>query len=267
MDATMIARPTTSDRARQLTVTVSEAFCIVGTLIGTGAIGTRVQESSGGALAADATHLAPAGPAFSIWSVIYLGLLAYTIWQWLPSQATERRHRAIGWLVAASMVLNAAWLLVTQVGWIAVSVVVIVLLLACLAALMIRLREISPTSNADRVITDATIGLYLGWVCVAVCANVAAALASGGIRPTAPTADWLAVGVIVVATAVGVALARWTRGRIAIAAAMAWGLAWITVGRLTDEPHSTPTAVAAGVGAVVILAATVSRRLRSEIDA
>lgn len=263
----MSARPTTGDRVRQLTVTVSEAFCIIGTLVGTGVIGTRVAESSGGALAADATHLAPAGPAFSIWSVIYLGLFAYTIWQWLPSQAGERRHRAIGWLVAASMVLNAAWLLVTQVGWIAVSVVVIVLLLACLATLMISLREISPTSNADRVITDATIGLYLGWVTVAVCANVAAALAAGGIRPQPLVADWLAVGVIVVATAVGVALARWTGGRLAISAAMAWGLAWITVGRLTDEPHSLPAAIAAGAGAVVILAVTASQRLRGDIGA
>ena len=97
-----------SDRLRQVAVTLAEVFCVIGTLVGVGVIGTRVEESSGGALAADATLLAPAGPAFSIWSVIYLGLLGYTVWQWLPEQATDRRHRAIGWLAAASMVLNAA---------------------------------------------------------------------------------------------------------------------------------------------------------------
>ncbi|WP_168582946.1 tryptophan-rich sensory protein [Gephyromycinifex aptenodytis] len=261
----MTSQVSPADRARQMSVSAAEVFCIFGTLLGTGVLGTRVQESSGGALAADATHIAPAGPAFSIWSVIYLGLFAYTVWQWLPSQASQQRHRAIGWLVAASMVLNASWLLVTQVGWIAISVVVILLLLASLIALMMRLRAISPTSAADRVVTDLTFGLYLGWVCVAVCANIAAALAAGGVQVAPPLADWLAVAVVAVASAVGIALGHWSRGRVAIAAAMAWGLAWITVGRITDEPQSMPTAIAAGVGAVAILATTAARRLSSDV--
>src|SRR5512139_394466 len=113
-----------ADRLRQAVVTAAEVFCVLGTLVGVGVLGTRVAESSGGALAADATLLAPATPAFSIWTPIYLGLLGYTIWQWLPGQAAAPRHRAVGWLVAASMVLNAGWLLVTQQGWLRASVVV-----------------------------------------------------------------------------------------------------------------------------------------------
>ena len=46
--------PTGADRGRQVGVTIAEVFCIVGTLVGVGVIGTRVEESSGGALAADA---------------------------------------------------------------------------------------------------------------------------------------------------------------------------------------------------------------------
>jgi len=251
-----------SDRVRQAGVTAAEFFCVVGTLFGTGVIGTRVAESSGGALSADATHVAPAGPAFSIWSVIYLGLFAYTIWQWLPSQTAAPRHRAIGWLVAASMVLNAGWLLVTQVDMIVLSVVVIIALLLSLIALVIRLQRIPATSGPDRLITDGTFGLYLGWVCVAVCANIAAAGAASGLRFEPVVATWLAVAVVAVATGIGVWLARWSRGRIAIAAAMAWGLAWITVGRLTDAPHSVPVAVAAALGALAICVTTALYRLR-----
>ena len=88
------AAPTSADRLRQVGVTLAEVFCVVGTLFGVGVIGTRVEESSGGALAADATLIAPATPAFSIWSVIYLGLAAYTIWQWLPWAATSARTNA-----------------------------------------------------------------------------------------------------------------------------------------------------------------------------
>ncbi|PIE26011.1 MAG: hypothetical protein CSA58_11775 [Micrococcales bacterium] len=77
-------------------MTLAEAVCVFGTLLGTGVIGTRVAESSGGALASDTTRLAPAPAAFSIWSVIYLGLAAYTVYQWLADQQSRRLHRRIG---------------------------------------------------------------------------------------------------------------------------------------------------------------------------
>lgn len=106
-----------ADNARRMGVTVAEVVCVIGTLIGVGVIGgPEVQQAAGGALAADATYIAPAGPAFSIWSVIYLGLAAYTLWQWLPSQ-NNARQRAIGWLAGGSMILNAAWLIVVRNGW------------------------------------------------------------------------------------------------------------------------------------------------------
>ena len=95
-----------SDRLRQVAVTVAEVCCVVGTLVGVGVIGTRVAESSGGALAADATLIAPAGPAFAIWTPIYLGLAGFTVYQWLPAQTREPRHRAIGWLAAQPAVTS-----------------------------------------------------------------------------------------------------------------------------------------------------------------
>ena len=141
---TTLTRPDTvpADRLRQVAVTVAELFCVLGTLVGVGAIGTRVAESAGGALAADATLIAPAGPAFAIWTPIYLGLAGFTVFQWLPTQTAEPRHRAVGWLAAASMVLNAAWLLVTQQDWIWVSVVVMAALVATLGLLVRRLEEL-----------------------------------------------------------------------------------------------------------------------------
>ena len=48
---------TSADRRRQVVVTVSEVLCVVGTLVGVGVLGTRVEESSGGSLAADATSV------------------------------------------------------------------------------------------------------------------------------------------------------------------------------------------------------------------
>ena len=248
---------TTNDRVRQGAVLLSEVACIFGTLVGVGVIGTRVEESSGGNLSANATLIAPAVPAFSIWSVVYAGLAAYTIWQLLPVAATDPRARATGWLAAASMLLNAAWLLVTQVGWLWVSVGVIVTLVLVLGVLVRRLTEIPARGRLDRVILDGTFGLYLGWVAVATCANIAATLVASGVKPASPLADVIAAVVLLVAAGVGVHLARQLGGRYAVAGAMAWGLGWIAVGRLGDAPRSTITAVAAIAAAVIVVVAAV----------
>jgi len=254
------------DRFRQVGVTLAEVFCIVGTLVGVGVIGTRVEESSGGALAADATLLAPAGPAFSIWSVVYLGLAGYTLWQWLPAATVDSRARGTGWLFAASMMLNAAWLLVTQQGWLWASVAVIVALAATLVALALSLRRLpSRTTAVQRLVLDATVGLYLGWVAVATCANVTAALVASGAEPGFVLAQAIAVVVLIVAAVAGVATVRALSATVtlhrAVTAAMAWGLTWIAVGRLGDAPRSVVTALAAlGAAAAIIAAAVTATR-------
>ncbi len=257
--------PTTTDRVRQIVVTLSAAFMIVGTLFGIGVIGTRVEESSGGSLSATATLVAPAVRAFSIWSVIYAGLIAYVVWQWLPANAASGRARSIGWLAAASMVLNAVWLLVTQVGWLWVSVLVIAALVVVLGLLVQRLQTIPGRSDpgwGEQLVVDGTFGLYLGWVSVATVANITATLVASGVDPGGLVSELLAAAVLAVAAAIGVLLAARLGGRIAVAAAMAWGLAWIAVGRLTDQPYSPLTGAVAAAAAVVVLGAAVVRRAR-----
>jgi hypothetical protein len=252
-------RATRLDRIRQVAVTLAEVFCILGTLYGTGPIQTSVEDSVGGALAADATLIAPAGPAFSIWTVIYLGLLGYTIWQWLPSVTASKIGRRTGWLAAISMVLNAVWLMVTQAGWIWASVVVILALAGVLGLL---LRAITPTRQpgpAELLVVHGTFGLYLGWVAVASCANITAALVASGVRPTSAVQQALAVVVLAIAAVLGVWLARTLGARIGVAAAMAWGLAWIGIGRLID-PTSTVVAVTAFLAAIVVLGVAARRR-------
>ncbi|WP_252975839.1 hypothetical protein [Janibacter melonis] len=85
----MSEQPTRADRTRQVVVVVSHLVGVLGVLTGVGVIGTEVSESSSGTLSADATLLAPAGTAFSIWSLIYALLTAYAIYQLFPSTATD----------------------------------------------------------------------------------------------------------------------------------------------------------------------------------
>lgn len=252
------------DITRQITVAASAVIAIIGSFVGSGAAGgTPIQEASGGALSATATPIAPDVPAFSIWSIIYLGLIVYAVWQFLPRQSSAERHRKLGYWVAASLLLNAAWILSVQFDQLWLSLPVIVALLAVLVRAFLLCRAFPPTGTLDAVITDGTLGLYLGWVSIATAANATAVLVASGFTGFGLSADVWAVIVLAVAALVGVLLAVRGKGRIAPALSLSWGLAWVAVGRLTGELISVPAGVAAIAAVVVVLAATAIARVRA----
>lgn len=241
-------------------MTVSFLICVLGAVSGGGLLGaTPVSDAAGGLLSPETTQLAPASPAFSVWGLIYVALGAYTLWQWWD----RTDPRALGWLIAGSMVLNAVWIVTVQAGLIWVSVLVIVALLAVLAVTFRRVLRARPRSLLEAAVADGAVGLYLGWVLIATCANLAAALAGSGAAEIARSTIW-ATGALVVIALAGIALAVLSRGRLAVAATMAWGLTWIAVERATGEPASAVTAIAAGAAAALVLLATISARVRVE---
>jgi len=75
-------------------------------------------------------------------------------------------------------------------------------------------------------------------------------------------ADAWGIAVLVVVAVIGAASALLTR-RLAPALATSWGLVWAAIGRLSDEPQSTPIGVTALVVAAVILIAGVIGLLRA----
>ena len=235
---------------------------MIGTLYGVGLLGTRVESSIGGALRADATLLSPAVTAFSIWSVIYVGLVGYLIWQWLPSNAHTAKARATGWWAAASLLLNGAWLLVVQAGGLWLSVLVIAALAFVLGKVCLALGTSRPDGVFELLALYLTFGLYLGWVCLATVANITSAAVGSGVR-LGGLEPIVAVIVLLVAGALGLYLARVMPGQPAIGVAMAWGLGWIAIGRLVAQPPSLLVGAVAAVCAVGVLAA----HLRSAVPA
>ena len=249
-----------NDEARVLVVILSAVVAVVGSIIGSGAlVGTPISQVADGALAADATAVAPGGPAFSIWTLIYLGFLALAIWQALPAHRTDPRQRRAGWWLAAAMILNAAWIVCVQFELLWLSVLTIFALLAVLVVVFDILTNMKPSSRVEAIVVDATAFVYLGWVCVAVVANIAAALAAAEIDPFALGADTWAVLVL---TVVAVVLAVAGHGRFTVTTAIVWGLVWIAVARTTgDGSTSQPAAIAALTAAALAVAATAIARL------
>lgn len=252
------------DIIRQITVGASAVFAIIGSIVGSGAAGgTPVQNASNGALAADATLIAPDTPAFSIWSVIYLGLLAYAVWQFLPPASAAERHRRLGYWIAASLILNALWILSIQFDLLALSVPIIIVLLAVLIQTFLQTLAYRPLGAFDALVTDATVGLYLGWGAIATAANVTAFLVASGFTGWGLPPELWSVTVIAVAAAAGIALAVVGLGRLSPALSLSWGLAWVAVGRLTGDLVAVPSAIAAIVAAVLVLCVTAVLRIRS----
>ena len=256
---------TAKDLTRQIVVIAAFCFMIVAAMVGTGLFGgTSVQDLQGGALDEDGSYLAPARPAFMIWTVIYVGLLAYTIWQALPRQRASERQRVLGWLIAGTMALNGIWLVAAQFGSLALTVLAIVVLVAMLGVTFHRTVFEPADGWADRLLVDGVTGLHLGWVTLATVANVAAWLTSIGTPEWDAAADLWGIIVLIVVAVIGLGIEAASGWRIAPALAMAWGLVWIAVARLAGEPASAAIGVTAiVVAAAILLAAVIGTAVRT----
>ncbi|MFG6402154.1 tryptophan-rich sensory protein [Microbacterium sp. P04] len=267
----MPARPL--DLVRQIVVISAVSFMLVAAIVGVGLLGgTPIQELQDGALAADGSYLAPAASAFSIWSVIYLGLVAYAVWQAFPAQRANGRQRDLGWLVALTAVLNGLWLIAAQFSTLPVTVVAIVVLLIALSVtFVVAVRTRTPDDGMiDAVLLDGVTGLHLGWVTVATVANIAAWLTQSAPADWATHADSTGVILVIVVGVIALAIAFASRWRVTPTLAIGWGVFWLGMGRLVGEPQSTPIGVTALVvaGVVVLLPLAVAglRLLRPQGD-
>ena len=245
-----------ADLARQIVVLSTLSFMLIAAVIGAGAFGnSAVEDQQGGALDTDGSYLAPAGPAFSIWSVIYAGLILYAVWQALPRQRANPRQRALGWPIAVTMTLNGLWLVAARFGTLFLTVVVIVLLLAALCyTFVVAVRTREPRGGVlDSVLIDGVTGLHLGWVTLATVANTAAWLTTVVPAGWEQQADAIGIAVLIVVGLIGVGIAWRSGWRVAPALALAWGLSWLAVERFSGEPQSGPIGVTAIIIAVVVL--------------
>lgn len=265
-DSQLTEPPATLSRDRGW-VGVAAMIWIVGTLFGTGVIGGGVDQQGGGLFSDSATLIAPKGPAFSIWSVIYLGLAAYVLWQWLPSTSRSRWAADTRVPAGAAIALNGVWLLVVQMDLVWLSVVVMAAIVVSLGMVLRRTSELPSEGWGADLAVSATHGLYLGWICVATCANVALFLVDLGVPENGTVPEWITVAVLVVIIGIAYWLVTRTEQRIfagGLAAAIVWGLAWVSSGRLTGEPESTTVGIAAAVASASVAVLAVASIVKKD---
>lgn len=116
----------------------------------------------------------PAGYVFSIWGVIYLLLISFTIYTFLDrSDDNGRISRIAPWYLLSS-VANSAWLLSWHYQQFGLSVVLMVVLLLSLIRIYMLSRP--ALDKREYWMSSLPFSVYLGWISVATIANVAAYL-------------------------------------------------------------------------------------------
>lgn len=145
----------------------------------------------------------PANYVFSIWSVIYLLLAAFSVWQALPWNRTDAALRSIGYLPALAGALNALWVVLWHFEVFVLTVPVMLALLVTLIGIHQKLRGVRAEGGPARWLVGLPFSVYLGWITVATIANISQMLYWAGYRGE-PLGEELWT-VIVLATGVAIA--------------------------------------------------------------
>ena len=131
-----------------------------------------------------ANHFTPAGYAFSIWGLIYLGLFGFVIYtgRSLFSKAEEVPElQQVGWWFVASCVANTLWVLAWLYDYTGLSVLLMLALLGCLLKIIINTRmELDYHPFKKYLFIFWPFAIYAGWVSIALVANIAAWLTKLG---------------------------------------------------------------------------------------
>lgn len=196
----------------------------------------------------------PAGYVFSIWGLIYSALLAYTVYQALPSQRENQTLARIDLPYILSCVSNAAWMVCWQREWFVATMFVMLGLLGSLLWLYIRLdasRE--EVSTKESWLIHWPFSVYLAWVNVATVANATILLQHLGWSGMGiPSWTWGAI-VLCVALAImlSVSIPRQDKAYILV-------LCWASIGIALKYSETTPVAAVAAVVAAICALAAVS---------
>jgi translocator protein len=245
-----------SDTLAQIAVIVSFVFAIVMNTLAVvlPLFGRSTKEISD----SFPSFFTPAGYVFSIWSVLYLTQLAFTVYQALPAQASNPRIRAVRYPFVAACLFNGIWIIAWHGLIVPLSMILMLGLLSSLILAYNRL-EIGLTpdlNNTDRWLVRLPFSLYLGWITVATVANAVSLLLNLGWNGFGISgAVWTAI-LVLIAASFGVAFSL-SRRDVGYNMVLLWAFGGIYVAQSTNN-----IIIASLVfGALLILAAIMFSRL------
>ena len=205
----------------------------------------------------------PTGLTFSIWSVIYLLLFIFCIYQIrsLFSRKPETHLAiildAIGYLFIINATFNALWIITWHYEILPLSIVVMLGILVTLVGINKNLTQVQPYIGGGlKIVVKAAFGLYFGWICIATIANVTAILVGYGIMPEGISGQSWACIMISVGSCIGfIATINTRNGYVGLA--IIWALIGIIIARNEDTIYYKYVAYSAAFGILMMISAMV----------
>ncbi len=200
-----------------------------------------------------AIYFVPAGYVFSIWGLIYIGIIAYLIYQALPAQRNDARMEAVAGPFVLSSVANIVWIFLWHYNAFPATLLAMLVLLASLIVIYLRLGTgRTRVSTAETWAVRVPFSIYLGWITVATIANVTQVLYylgwnGFGISPETWLMIMLAVAVVVAG------LMAWTRRDAAYLLVLVWAFIGIALKHAAVPPVAIAAWVATAAVAVLVV--------------
>lgn len=200
------------------------------------------------------TRVDAAGYAFSIWGVIFLGMIIFAWTQLQNKRETPPLRRAYLFLISAGLASIAfvpisqsqnQLLGVVDLWWHLIS------LIGAYVALRAHVREMGQVHSGWAYFAPS---MYLGWISAATVISTALALSSLGVAFSPLVAVYIALALIVVLTVIGLYLGLRRDGIYALT--VAWALVAIAV-----EQQDAPLLLWGGAAGATVLAIVALGRL------
>lgn len=200
----------------------------------------------------------PAGLTFSIWGVIYLFLLLFTVYQTgvfsKLSVNEEAKFTRISGLFMISCLANVGWILSWHYRHILLSVFIMLLLLVVLGFIYIYTRSIENSSFKTKVFISAPFSLYFGWITVASIANITALLVDAGWSRWGISEEVWTCAMIMVAALLTVLVQRAYKDLV-FSGVVVWAVLGIVIRHQSTLDNSYPLVILfAYAGIAVVLA-------------
>lgn len=192
--------------------------------------------------------ITPANYAFIIWGLIYVGLIAYAVYQFHPERRSDPQIQRVNQRLILACVAQVIWIFLFTLQYFAASILAMLVILGSLIDIYLALGiGHVRTSRQRRWMAHIPFSLYLGWIAVATIVNIAATLYAAnwgglGLEPL-----WWTVVMLGIAVVLGVVV-LWQRRDITFALVFIWALGAIAQ-RHSDQPVLGMTAL----GGMVIL--------------
>jgi len=210
----------------------------------------------------------PAGLTFSIWGLIYLLLAVFCVYSMIIALKTDEKSsflNSISILFFLSCMANVGWIFAWHYEILPLSMLLMVLLLACLIAIYLRLSiGKSDASSQEKYLVHLPFSLYLGWITIATIANATALLVAANWDAFGLGEQFWAVAVILIGMAITLIVIL-QRKDIFFGLVVDWALIGILIKRLFDPVPYQGIIVTTIAGLILISLAITFQIIRRKI--